>query len=127
MLRAASRTRRLRKLAVGEGQSIGAQQDPGNAIRGDRQQGVIRKSVEVLRSEALGSPNRLCHLPCCGSGMRRDIREDSTICAIAPLQEILAEQAGRADTDAEPGGYGKVVTRRLADPGVQSAEGKECG
>lgn len=57
--------------------------------------------------------------------MRRNIREDSTICAIAPLQEILTERAGHADT--EPGGYGKVVTRCLADPGVQSAEGKKCG
>ena len=83
--------------------------------------------VEVSRSKALGSPDRLRHLPCRDSGVRRNIYEDSTICAIAPLQEILAEQASRADKDAQPAGYGKVVTRRLADPGVQSAEGKECG
>ncbi len=97
--------------------------------RGNRQQAVVREPVEMTRSAALGNSDGPCYLSCCGVGMRRNVREDNTIGAVVALQKILTEQAGRAgaDADAEPSGYGEVVTHRLANPSIQSAEGKERG
>lgn len=126
MLRAASRIRRLLGLADCEGKPI-CTQGSGSADRGNRQQAVVREPVEMMRGAALGNLDGPCHPSCCGVGMRRNVREDNTVGAVAALQKVLAEQAGRAGTDAQPSGYGEVVTRRLADPSVQPAEGKERG
>ncbi len=63
----------------------------GLAVRGDHQQAVVREPVEISRSAALENPDGLCHLPCCGTGMPRNIDEDDTITAVPSLQEILTE------------------------------------
>lgn len=69
----------------------------------------------MMRSAALGNPDDPYHLPCCGIGMRHNEREDNTIGAISALQEVLAEQAIRARTDAEPGGYSEERAEQIAD------------
>ncbi|MET9976300.1 hypothetical protein ACFYOI_35650 [Streptomyces microflavus] len=52
------------------------------------------------------------------------MREDTAISAAPALQEVFAEQDGRAGTDAEPGEVGEVITRHVASPSVQSAKDK---
>ncbi|WDT53502.1 hypothetical protein [Streptomyces sp. G7(2002)] len=59
--------------------------------------------------------------------MCRDVCEDGPVAAIAALQQILAEQSGRANAEAQAGGDGLVVTRRLAGPSVQRTERTEDG
>ncbi|GAA2966800.1 hypothetical protein GCM10010518_61510 [Kitasatospora cinereorecta] len=62
-------------------------------------------------------------MPSYSSGVRSDMCEDGPIAAVAALQQVLAEEAGSAD--AQPGGHGAVIPRRVAEPGVQCAEHKE--
>ncbi len=66
-------------------------------------------------------------LPCCCTRMPCHVHEADTIVAVASLQEILTEKASRADGNTELRGDRKVVTGRLAAPGIQAAEGNEHG
>jgi hypothetical protein len=80
---------------------------------------------EIPHHDTLRNPNGTGPMPSCSSGVRRNMYEDGPIGAVAALQQVLAEQAGRADANAQPGGHGAVVPRRLAEPGVQCAERQE--
>lgn len=50
---------------------------------------------------------------------------DGPVAAIR--KQILAEQASRADANAQPCGLGSAVPRRLTEPGIQCAEYMEDG
>lgn len=75
-----------------------------------------RATLDPLHHDTGHDPWVLCH-----------VREDDTIAPVPSLQEVFAEKASRTDADTEPGGDRKVVTCRLADPSVQSSDGKEHG
>ena len=117
MLPTPSRALCLLGIAVGRWEKVRAR-GSGSAVWGDRQQTIIRELVEICRDAALRDPEGLCHLPRCGTRMPCHVREDNTICAIASLQEILAEKAGCTDGNTEPCGDREVVTGRLASPGI---------
>ncbi|SEE03500.1 hypothetical protein SAMN05428945_6455 [Streptomyces sp. 2224.1] len=88
---------------------------------------VIHEAVKTSRRNALSDPDRTGYVPSISSGVCRNVCEDSSVNAIAALQQILAEQPGRADAEAQAGGDGSVVARRLARPGVQRTKREENG
>ncbi|MFC8077831.1 hypothetical protein ACFUN8_20100 [Streptomyces sp. NPDC057307] len=97
----------------------------GLAVHEKHQQAVMRQAVKVSRCDALRCANGAIHVASCSSRVCRYVREDSPEPTVTVLQQILAEQAGRADADAQPGGHSTLVIRHLAGPTALGAENKE--
>jgi hypothetical protein len=100
--------------------------DRGLAAHDEHQEPIVSEPVEVAGHDAFGSTNGSGNLPGCGSGVRRDVREDHSITAVAGLHQVLAEQPGRTDAEAQCRGEGAVIVT-LRGPRVQGAERQEDG